>query len=281
MTADHTPPPATTAADTGTGRIVVISDIHGNAAAYAASLAQARNRGFDRLILLGDLLTYGCEPLQVLDLTRQALTRDDALLIKGNHDQLYFDLRRGEHAYYDGLPDWLRETVDWTMEALDGLDLEAAFPWLDHYEHHDTLFAHANPFAYGDWSYLDDPASLVHAARALGERGRAIGVFGHTHRRKGAAVDATGDCRLLSATADGRPVRIPLGGGRTVLLNPGSIGQPRDQERLSTMLAVAYAADALDVTFAPVRYDVPAHKRAILKASLSAATTAKLLGFFR
>jgi predicted MPP superfamily phosphohydrolase len=108
-------------------RIAVISDVHANSQALRAALEQARKTGFDDLVVLGDLLTYGCSPREVLDLIGEAMVRYGAHLTTGNHDQLYFDLAVGHNRYYDELPAWLRETVDWTREALGRFDLKSQF----------------------------------------------------------------------------------------------------------------------------------------------------------
>ncbi|MGH8542179.1 MAG: metallophosphoesterase family protein [Gammaproteobacteria bacterium] len=268
---------------TGRTRVAVISDVHGNARAYAAALALARRRGFDRLVILGDLLTYGCDPAPVLELTREAIERDGALLIKGNHDQIYADLARGELSYYSMLPDWLRETVDWTAEAIVGADLEAMFVWLDRWEWDDALFAHANPFAYGDWTYLNGAAAFARASRALVDARRSFGVFGHTHRPKIVEVDESGESRVVSSLGEGALAivhRRDRNGCLATLVDPGSIGQPRSREKASTMLFLTRGTAELEIELLPVSYDVAAHKRAILGTALSETTKAKLLGFF-
>jgi 3',5'-cyclic AMP phosphodiesterase CpdA len=61
-------------------RLAVLADLHGHAGALEAALADARRRGVDRLVLLGDLLGYGCEVEATLDLVQDALERDRAFL---------------------------------------------------------------------------------------------------------------------------------------------------------------------------------------------------------
>lgn len=263
-------------------RFAIISDVHGNAFAFRAALRLARRRGFDRLVILGDLLTYGCEPLAVLDLTHEAVERDRALLIKGNHDQLYIDLAAGERGYYESLPGWLRETVDWTRAAVGGRDLGAAFPWIDRRASGGLLLAHANPFPYGDWTYLNAPAEVASAARVLQGEGAAVGVFGHTHRASLALLGPDGQLHLSAPAADQR-LELPLGpapgGASLVIANPGSVGQPRDAARASTVLFLERTGQGLGLEYARVCYDVDAHKGGIMTAALSPATKAKLLGY--
>jgi predicted phosphodiesterase len=264
-------------------RLAVISDIHGNAPAYREALRLARRRGFDQLVILGDLLTYGCEPLAVLELTQEAVARDRAVLIKGNHDQLYFDLAVGERGYHDSLPGWLRETVDWTEAVVAGVDLAGAFPWLARYAAGDLLFAHANPFACGDWTYLNAPADIARAGQALGHRQAWVGVFGHTHRAKLALLGPGEELRLSTPAAGERlELRCDLGSGgpHAVIANAGSVGQPRDEAKTSTLLFLSRTTRRLELEHARVIYDLDAHKRGIMTAALSAATKAKLLGFF-
>jgi predicted phosphodiesterase len=264
-------------------RVAIISDVHGNARAYAEALSFARRRGFDQLIILGDLLTYGCEPASVLELSVEALERDDALLIRGNHDQLYVDLRRDDRAYYRTFPDWLREATDWTADAVWDVDLEAMFPWLERWVSGDVLLAHANPFAYGDWTYLNQQADFAKAARALNNQGHSIGIFGHTHRPKVVEVDRNGASHIVTPPLTTvREVALDLSASKSlaIVIDPGSVGQPRSRDKTSTIVFLSCEAERLQVEFVSVPYDLHAHKRAIIEANLSDTTKAKLLGFF-
>ena len=72
-------------------KIAVLSDIHSVSSALDAALDDARAEGFDVLLILGDLLTYGVNPAETLELVHEAVARDGAILISGNHDQMYLD----------------------------------------------------------------------------------------------------------------------------------------------------------------------------------------------
>src|SRR3989304_2966246 len=163
---------------------VVLSDLHANARALRAALALVYNEPFDHLVILGDLLTYGCEIDEVIEMVGDAQRSHRAALIVGNHDQLYFDLARGVRDYYATLPDWLRETVDHTFERLDIRALRDGLSWSLEHAAGDILFSHANPYEPADWSYLNSDADHLRAATRLTERGYRVGVFGHTHRRR-------------------------------------------------------------------------------------------------
>lgn len=238
-------------------RIAVLSDVHAVAAAYGAALAAARNEGFDVLVILGDLLTYGVEPLRTLDLTGQALSNDKAVLILGNHDQLYLDRGKDDAAYAGTLPDWIRESVDWTCDQIDGTAALERFDWNEEWTAGPLLIAHANPFGYGDWRYLAKPEQMQAACVAIAGRGFGWGLFGHTHRFRRFAQD---DASLVTV---------------------GSLGQPRDRDdNCSQWAMVELSEDRFEVGRRRVALDRDAHLRAIRATALSQPTKDRLCGFF-
>lgn len=263
-------------------RIALISDVHANALAFRAALAEARLRGFDRMVILGDLLTYGCAPLEVLDLAQEAASRDGAVFIKGNHDQLYIDLTRGDHAYYDGLPGWLREAAAWTDQAIQGRDVEGMFAWQNAASMAGVFFAHANPFTYGDWSYLNRPEDLERAARRLHARKHQFGIFGHTHRSKIYSLDRSDNSNTLLPVVLDKPARrFTLNRGNNIFIaDVGSVGQPRGDDKTAKFAMLETAKDAIQIDFVRLDYDVAAHCQAVAQSNMSDQTKQKLLGFF-
>jgi predicted phosphodiesterase len=238
-------------------RIAVISDIHAARAPFASALSAARATGFDQLILLGDMFTYGINPVECADLAFDAIDKDGALLIGGNHDQLYIDMERGERDYYNGLPEWIQESVEWTWRSLDKQWPET-LPCIPEWRTGDLLMAHANPFGYGDWTYLSNESSLSRAADVCAEKDIRYGVFGHLHR----AVNH------ISAAAEIHVI--------------GSIGQPRSREDQVPHWAMLNLTDqGLTVTRHDVPFDATAHCAEILAhPALSDSTKGKLTGFF-
>ncbi|MDP3278775.1 MAG: metallophosphoesterase, partial [Deltaproteobacteria bacterium] len=65
---------------------VVLSDLHANGRALRAALAHARDHGFDRMVILGDLLTYGIDQDEVLDIVQDLAENCQAKVVLGNHD---------------------------------------------------------------------------------------------------------------------------------------------------------------------------------------------------
>ncbi|HWA70576.1 MAG TPA: metallophosphoesterase [Rhizomicrobium sp.] len=266
-----------------TKTIAVLSDLHANVHALRAALQVVEARNVGSLVIMGDLLTYGCDPHETLALVREAAARWPTTLLSGNHDQLYFDLAGGDVAYYARLPEWLRESVDWTRQALDGLDLKKAFDWCEELVTGEILFAHANPFRYGDWTYLNSDAELGAAQVVLARRGFAAGIFGHTHRAKiveydrGAELPRGTSFELAAQQNVSRSIDFAH---HHVIANAGSLGQPRNIDKTSSLMFIDPAAGGAAITLVKVEYDVAAHTGAIRQSSMSENTKQKLSSYF-
>lgn len=229
-------------------RIAVISDIHGAAQPFAKALDDARGEGFDHLVLLGDLLTYGIEPEACLDLARNAMAKDSAILVGGNHDQLYVDLALGNAAYFDAMPDWIRESVEWTMHRIT--QWPADIGWHESWTAEQALFAHANPFGYGDWTYLSDENRLQQASTALSSQGFRWGIFGHLHR----------PAQYIGEAASAYVV--------------GSIGQPRSNEHPTPQWSMVEIDNGeLSITARSVDFNPEEHRQAIQQTTAMTQVT--------
>ncbi len=240
-------------------RIAVISDVHSNIAPFRQALKDARQEGFDQLILLGDLFTYGVDPCACRDLALEAIDRDGAFLVGGNHEQLYIDLRDRRSAYIDKLPEWIRELVEWTWGEL-GEEWPLRLEWIPEWAWGSVLFAHANPFGYGDWTYLSDETLLSTAASKLRERGFRAGIFGHLHRAK------------FYRDEDGTEVHVV-----------NSVGQPRSRHQTQPAWAfVEIVGGKLSVSKRPIEFDRNAVQTGIHAISgLSSDTKSMLCRFYQ
>lgn len=237
-------------------QIAVISDIHGAAQPFAKALQAARREGYDQLILLGDILTYGVEPAACLDLAGDAISSHGAILVGGNHDQLYVDLAREQSTYFDTLPEWIGESVRWTMQQTGGWP--ASLGWQEEWVIDDALFAHANPFAYGDWTYLSDLERMERATTVLADRGLRWGVFGHLHRPQSYC------------------------GPKATAHVVGSIGQPRSREHPAPQWSmIQFRPGRLSIEHRSVDFDPVGHCAAIQQTTeLTQATRDMLCRYF-
>ena len=254
--------------------VAVVSDVHGNADAFDAALSTVNRAGFDRLILLGDLLTYGPDSAAVLDRAESLCARADVSLLEGNHDRLYRDLLRGARGYYDRLPDWLRECVDSVRASVDTERLNA-LPFLPEVEMDGVLFAHANPYGVPDWRYLNGLAARTAAAATVAERGFRLGVFGHTHRAAFLALGATG-----SRSTSGRSLSaFRSAPGETGVLDAGSVGQSREGTPDAVVAFLTIEAKRITGAIRRIGYDADGTRRRIESSGMTPDTIARLLGY--
>jgi predicted phosphodiesterase len=253
--------------------IAVIGDVHGNTPALSAALAATRQA--DRTVLLGDLLTYGPDVDEILTLVEDAVSTRDTLLLRGNHDQAYED--------FDRRPPWTRRVPGWIEESMQYVAARVEtgrfrrLPWRDVYAEDRVLFAHANPFGVGDWTYLNAADDCIRAAEVLRHRGLAVGVFGHTHRARafhGSGGEHRFDRPPLALRAEWDELR-----DAPWVLNAGAVGQPRDIDHSAYVLLLDVHDQACSARFQPVPYDVDAHLAALRRLPLSAATRRRLLEF--
>ncbi len=228
-------------------RLLVLGDIHGNLEALSAVLKDARRRGFDRAVSVGDVVGYGADPSACL-----ALLRDlKAGIVMGNHDQ----------AATGGLPldtfnSYAREAVAWTAGRLTAGELGflKALPYVIREE--DYAVSHGTLHQPEEFRYLLTEAEAVDSLAVLD---RPVCFLGHTHvpvwvRHQGR------DLEISQAAA------APVDPGRPVLVNVGSVGQPRDGDPRTVYCL--YDTEKRSATLHRLAYDLEETGRKILAAGL-------------
>ena len=230
-------------------RIAVISDVHSNLPALRAVLADIERVGSDEIWCLGDLVGYGADPGPCVDLVRDAA---DICLV-GNHDLAVIgSIPVSEFSELAlAAAEWTRSAIgEPTVAFLRGLRPEGVRAEVGLY--------HASP-RDPVWEYL---LSTSQADGCFDLQETRIGLVGHSHvalsfhRRAGAR--ATGQPR-------GEGERIELTEGQW-LLNPGSVGQPRDSDPRAAWLELDLTGGS--AVFHRVEYDVRAAADAIDAAGL-------------
>jgi len=240
---------------------LILSDLHANLHALRTVLRYARKRAIDRFVLLGDLVGYGAHPNETLELVRPLAP---LFMVRGNHDRAC--ITPGLDLSFS-LP--ARTAVIWTKGRLteenawflEGMPL-GPLPVGDDY-----LIAHGSP--------LDEDAYLLHAREALNAFDGFAGplcFFGHTHLPGGYELDE--QAQRLSPLVLEPGEWFQLREGCKYLLNPGSVGQPRDRDpRLSFM---TYDPPRRRVKLHRLEYDHAGAARAILAAGLHANLAERL-----
>ncbi|HEY3176683.1 MAG TPA: metallophosphoesterase family protein [Candidatus Polarisedimenticolia bacterium] len=240
-------------------RYLILSDLHANLEAVSRVIEDARARGFDRVAVLGDIVGYGANPNEVIDLVREL--RPDAM-VRGNHDKAACGITNGET-----FNDVARTAVLWTRRALSPANLEylKSLP-AGPVDPGGFLIAHGSPLDEEDYILGE-----LDASGALDNVDFELAFFGHSHFA----------CYFMSS--GGRPRLRMVGGdehlmklepGARYLINSGSIGQPRDHNPKASY--AIFDAEARTVEVRRVAYDVKGAQARIEAAGLPAVLAQRL-----
>lgn len=245
-------------------RALVVSDIHGNLPALEAVLGVARGRsgGFDELWNLGDMVGYGARPNEVID-TLRAVDAKRLIHVRGNHDRVCCGLSSSQ-----GFNPIAALAAGWTRQQLRPENREwlRELPMGPIRATERALCAHGSPLH--EDQYI---ASMRDAWTPLQRMPTELGFFGHTHLQGAFSrrdEDWAENYPMYAIDGVERveefTLEMPMGSRH--LINPGSVGQPRDGDWRA---AFAIYDDAVEqVTFFRTPYDVAAAQAAIRAAGL-------------
>ncbi|GHV18830.1 metallophosphatase family protein [Planctomycetales bacterium] len=228
----------------------IVSDIHGNAEAFAAALAAMKELGVTKICCLGDIVGYGASPVECVQVARDHCQ----FIIRGNHDSQVLPPRH---------PDMRAEALaalEYAGKVLSPADIE----WLKNLP---TLLTPDEMFiiCHGALTDPDDYILTTEAALTnlnLLERrndGKNLCFFGHTHL----PMAITRHGAKTNLTAGGKIIIDPT---KSYLINPGSVGQPRDKSPLASL--VTYSPFDGSVTWHRLNYDTRAAQEKMKEADL-------------
>jgi len=233
-------------------RVAVLSDIHANLPALEAVLAVIERAGVEETWCLGDLIGYGAEPDECADLVRE---RCDACLV-GNHDLAVL----GE-LDISAFSEAAAVAVAWTQEHVAPRTPAMLRELAPAGERQGIGLYHASP-RDPIWEYV---LSAEQADACLDVQPQRVALVGHSHVAlffvRPTAVEE-GEIRGAQANDD---ALLDFGGGEW-LLNPGSVGQPRDGDPRAAWLELD--TDAQTARFHRVPYDVERAAASIVSAGL-------------
>ena len=234
-------------------RYLVLTDLHSNLEALEACLADAAGRTYDRALVLGDLVGYCADPNGVVERV-QALA--PAAIVRGNHDKVACGLELA-----DGFNAVAKRAAHWTYDTLTPANRAwlAALPRGPVIVDELVEICHGSPF--DEDAYIFDELDAV---RALKTSQRPICLFGHTHwpvtfELNGARVETIG-------TSEGWVDRLTLRAESKYMLNPGSVGQPRDGDPRAAYAIVDTATMTADLI--RVGYPIETTQAKVIKAGL-------------
>src|SRR5215468_12346327 len=234
-------------------RYLILSDIHSNDEALAAVLARVRRKKFDRVAVLGDFVGYGANPNHVIDRIRKIRRRKT--MIRGNHDKVVAGLDPGDLFNPIALA-----AARWTTGKLTPQNRRflQALPLGPAAVDGSFLICHGSPRDEDAYIFSDRDAFLN-----FEENDASVCFFGHSHipsiftlEPHGIRVEVAGPERETRRLED----------GHRYLINPGSVGQPRDRNPDAAF--AVYDSRTRVVSFERVPYDVEGARRKIYEAGL-------------
>ncbi len=241
--------------------IAIFADIHANRQAFAACLAQARDFGAERNVLLGDYVGYGADPDWTLK-TIMDLADKGAVAVRGNHDNAVSNTREQLNAEAQIVIEWTRgELGSAERRFLDELPLTR--------NDDDRLYVHADASSPKSWRYV---VGIEDAARSMRATSLPITFCGHVHRPALYTMSATGKMTGFLPTTG---TAIQLLPSRRWLAVLGSVGQPRDGNP-----AASYAmldTKRRELTFCRAPYDVAGAATRIRDMGLPVSLADRLL----
>ncbi len=238
-------------------RVAIVSDIHGNRQAFEAVLEDVRSSDAQRVWCLGDVVGYGADPNECVALAREHTD----LCLAGNHDlAVTGELELDDFSTNAAL------AAEWTREAIDPDALRWLSGLVAEDQGQEVGLYHASP-RDPVWEYV---LNALLAELCLDRQEHRVCLVGHSHvalsfvRPEGEI--ATGEARREGSVLD-------LSAGEW-LLNPGSVGQPRDGDPRAAYLLLDLATRFAE--FRRVTYPMEATQAEIREVGLPDSLAARL-----
>jgi len=247
-------------------RYLVLSDVHGNLEALRAVFAHASRKRRDAVLFLGDAVGYGASPNQVCERLRAVGTA--MMAVRGNHDRVVLDVRQGAVFFNSHA----RQAAAWSAEVLTPANrrfLESV-PVGPRIVEPGLAICHGSPVDEDDYVFTEAEART--AFNGIEEQ---VTFFGHSHIPCLFELAPGSEPRpLVGVVLRGSRVAIDLDPNRRYLINPGSVGQPRDRDPRASY--GIFDSTIRRFTLYRVTYDVHSAQRRILAAGLPAVLAERL-----
>ena len=239
-------------------KVGIIGDIHSNLEALTSVLEALDEEKVDDIVCVGDIVGYGANPVECIALVRERASA----VVAGNHD--YGTVGKQPLDYFNVVA---RQAIHWTAKQLSEEDRW----WLSNLplvrESYGCQLVHASLFQPGEFRYIFNPEE---AGPSFARQKTPLAFFGHTH--------------WPMSFFDGEPIRhsvqrvVPLEPPGKVLVNVGSVGQPRDSNPAASFAVLDL--EKKHVTLRRKEYDLKSAAKKILDAGLPAFLAERLsLGY--
>jgi diadenosine tetraphosphatase ApaH/serine/threonine PP2A family protein phosphatase len=233
-------------------RYLIVSDLHGNWEALDAVLREGAGR-YDEALCCGDLVGYGADPNAVVQWVREHC----AVTVRGNHDKACTGL--------DDL-EWFnpvaRSAALWTLEALTAENAE----WVRELPR-GPVFRNGFEVVHGSPCDEDEYVLAAEEAKqAFGYLESRLAFFGHTHVQGGYIWNRSRVETISRPSPRGDRQVLEIDPDCAYLVNPGSVGQPRDGDPRAAY--AVYDSEAQMIAYYRVEYDVATAQRKIRQSGL-------------
>lgn len=227
-------------------KYAIFGDIHANLEAFEAVLAHAETQGCTDHVCVGDIVGYGANPRECLDIVRQM----GCPVVKGNHDE-----EAVQETSLEGLNPLARQAMEWTRSQLDPEDRAFLRALKLVRQVRDFTIVHATLDTPGSWTYV---TNKFDAMASFSYQFTQLCFYGHTHTPR---IYVKGDSvEPLDET------EVKLAMGRKYFINIGSVGQPRDGDWRPAY--ATYDLPSQTVTIHRIDYDIEKAQDKILAAGL-------------
>ena len=242
-------------------RLAIISDIHGNLPALEAVLADVDASAPDEVWCLGDVVGYGAEPNECAELVAERCT----VCLAGNHDLAVLeaiDISTFSPAAAEAAQWTTAQLADGPREFLSGLHAAD--------ESREVALYHASPRDHV-WEYVLWPEQ---AGECIAKQAKRVALIGHSHIALCFRAADDGDADATEGAQVNAGTKLEIGDGRW-LLNPGSVGQPRDRDPRACY--GIFDSEERTFKYFRVAYDVQTARQKILDAGLAPVFGERLL----
>ena len=242
-------------------RIGILGDVHSNLEALNAAIAGLRDERIDHWVQVGDIVGYGADPVACIEVVREL----GCTVCLGNHDAAVVG-----YLPTDYFNQYARTAIEWTRARLRQQDLDYLRGLPLKVEHSEYTVVHGSLHLPAQFGYVFSP---VEAAESLAEQRTRIAFVGHSHvpaaylqRRGGGVHDLDVVFESEFETAVGDHLRV--------LLNVGSVGQPRDEDPRAAYATYDTETGVLRVL--RTSYDIAAAQAKIREAGLPSVLADRL-----
>jgi predicted phosphodiesterase len=233
-------------------KYLILSDIHGNMEALQSALLEVNSIKIDKYIILGDLVGYGASPNEVVDRVRRM---NPVAAVRGNHDKAAAGLSNAHDFNYAA-----RDAALWTRVELspENRDYVAHLPQGP--VEVDGLFDIIHGAPWDEDYYI---FQWWQAQAAFQRSDKRLIFFGHTHVP---VIWTLNDRELRGEAVPDEHCEYPLEESRRYLINPGSVGQPRDGNPKASLAILD--SDVMEMQFFRIEYNVEGAQAKIRQAGL-------------